>query len=256
VDTKREECPGPVRLNNPWLKSISQKIPEGGRVKTLKQFRLWALIGFLFLVLTVSFVSAQIKPDTFAGLKARSIGPANMSGRIGAIEGVSADPDVIYVGAAAGGVWKSTDSGTTWTPVFDDQPVASIGAISVYQKNPNIVWVGTGESKPRNSVSVGRGVYLSLDAGKTWKLMGLEKTEKIAKIQIHPDNPDVVYVAALGGTWGDSAERGVFKTVDGGKTWKKVLYVNEKTGADEMAMDPANPNKILVSMWEYRSWHR
>jgi photosystem II stability/assembly factor-like uncharacterized protein len=199
-------------------------------------------------------VSAQIKPDTFAGLKARSIGPANMSGRIGAIEGVAADFKVIYVGAAAGGVWKSTDSGTTWTPVFDDQPVASIGAIAVYQKNPNIVWVGTGESKPRNSVSVGRGVYLSLDAGKTWKLMGLEKAEKISKILIHPDNPDIVFIGALGGTWGDSAERGVFKTIDGGKTWKKVLYVNEKTGAAEMAMDPSNPNKILVSMWEHRRW--
>jgi photosystem II stability/assembly factor-like uncharacterized protein len=177
-----------------------------------------------------------------------------MSGRIGAIEAVIADPTVIYVGAAAGGVWKSTDSGTTWKPVFDDQPAASIGAIAVYQKNPNIVWVGTGESKPRNSVSVGRGVYLSLDAGKTWRLMGLEKTEKISKVLIHPDNPDVVWVAALGGTWADSAERGVFKTIDGGKTWKKVLYVNEKTGAGEMVMDPSNPNKILVAMWEHRRW--
>ena len=223
-------------------------------MRFLKRFQSLLFSVFLFLALTVSFLSAEIKPDTFAGLKARSIGPANMSGRIGAIEAVAADPNVIYVGAAAGGVWKSTDGGTTWTPVFDDQPVASIGAIAVYQKNPNIVWVGTGESKPRNSVSVGRGVYLSLDAGKSWKLMGLEKTEKISKVLIHPDNPEVVWVAALGGSWGDSAERGVFKTIDGGKTWKKVLYVNEKTGAAELAMDPSNPNKLLAAMWEHRRW--
>jgi photosystem II stability/assembly factor-like uncharacterized protein len=223
-------------------------------LKNFKQHNAWAFFTFLFLILAVFSLSAQIKPDVFAGLKARSIGPANMSGRIGAIEAVASNPDVIYVGGAAGGVWKSTDAGTTWTPIFDDQPVASIGAITVYQKNPNIVWVGTGESKPRNSVSVGRGVYLSLDAGKTWKLMGLEKTEKISKVLVHPDNPDVVFVAALGATWGDSAERGVFKTIDGGTTWKKILYVNEKTGAADIAMDPSNPNKILVAMWEHRRW--
>ncbi|MFZ2052880.1 MAG: hypothetical protein WAU81_01665 [Candidatus Aminicenantales bacterium] len=223
-------------------------------MKTSKQHELCSFFIFVLLILAVSSVSAQFKPDIFAGLKARSIGPANMCGRIGAIDAVIADPNVIYVGAAAGGVWKSADGGTTWTPVFDDQPVASIGAITIYQKNPNIIWVGTGESKPRNSVSVGRGVYLSLDAGKTWKLMGLEKTEKISKVLIHPDNPDIVYVGALGGTWGDSVERGVFKSSDGGKTWKKILYIDEKTGVADMAMDPSNPNKILVSMWEHRRW--
>ena len=212
---------------------------------------IWLLIG---LFLTVSFLSAQIKPDIFAGLKARSIGPANMSGRIGAIDAVAEDPNIIYVGGAAGGVWKSTDGGTTWTPVFDDQPVASIGAIAIYQKNPSIVWVGTGEAAPRNSVSIGRGVYRTLDAGRSWTCRGLEKTEKIAKILVHPDNPDIVFVAALGATWGDSPERGIFKTTDGGKTWKKILYVNEKTGAADMAMDPSNPNKILAAMWEHRRW--
>ena len=223
-------------------------------MKILRKTNFPSLVIFLFFALSANFLPAQIKPDILAGLKARSIGPANMSGRVSAIDGVAADSDTIYVGAAAGGVWKSTDGGTSWAPIFDDKPVASIGAITVYQKNPSIVWVGTGESKPRNSVSVGRGIYLSLDAGKTWTLMGLEKTEKISKILIHPDNPDIVYVAALGCTWGDSAERGVFKTVDGGKTWKKVLYVNEKTGAAEMVMDPSNPNKLIVSMWEHRRW--
>ncbi|MBN2198824.1 MAG: hypothetical protein JW747_03140 [Candidatus Aminicenantes bacterium] len=211
------------------------------------------LFGLIILSSSV-LLSAQINPDLLAGLKARSIGPANMSGRIGAIDAVASDPNVIYVGAAAGGVWKSTDGGVTWNPVFDDQPVASIGAICIFQKNPNIVWVGTGEAAPRNSVSVGRGVYLSLDAGKTWKAMGLEKTEKISKILIHPDNPDIVYVAALGPTWGDGAERGVFMTEDGGKTWEKTLHVDARTGASDLAMDPSNPRRILAGMWEHRRW--
>ena len=212
------------------------------------------LLIIILSLLTASFLSGQNKPDIFAGLKARNIGPANMSGRIGAIDAVDSDPNVIYVGAAAGGVWKSTDGGLTWLSVFDDQPVASIGAITVFQKNPNIIWVGTGEAAPRNSVSVGRGVYRSLDAGKTWKPMGLEKTEKISSILIDPDNPDIVYVGALGATWGDSTERGVFKSADGGKTWKKILYINEKTGVADMAMDPSNPNKVIVAMWEHRRW--
>ena len=221
-------------------------------MRSSKPQKIFAIIFIACLFIGLTSLSAQITRDTFAGLKARSIGPANMSGRIGAIEGVASDPNLIYVGAAAGGVWKSVDGGLTWTPVFDDQPVSSIGAIAVSPKNPNVVWVGTGEAAPRNSVSVGRGVFLSLDAGKTWKVMGLEKTEKIAKIIIHPDNPDVVFVAALGATWGDSPDRGVFKTTDGGKTWRKVLYVDEKTGAADLAMDPSNPNTLLVSMWEHR----
>jgi photosystem II stability/assembly factor-like uncharacterized protein len=199
-------------------------------------------------------LAAETNQDILAGLKARSIGPANMSGRIGWIEVAPSNPNVIYVGAAAGGVWKSVNSGLTWEPVFDDQPVASIGAIAVHPRNADQVWVGTGEAAPRNSVSVGRGVYRSNDGGKTWKLMGLEKTEKISEIVIHPDNPDVVLVGALGATWGDSAERGVYKTIDGGKTWRRVLYVNEKTGVSDLAMDPSNPNKILAAMWEHRRW--
>ena len=228
------------------------RLQKGGILNFLRWWKLWGFAVFSLLFVAASSLPAQIRPEVFAGLKARRIGPANMSGRIGAIDAVNGDPNVIYVGAAAGGVWKSVDAGLSWTPVFDDQPVASIGAITVFQKNPNIVWVGTGEAAPRNSVSVGRGVYRSLDAGKTWTLMGLEKTEKISSILIDPDNPDVVYVGALGATWGDSSERGVFKTADGGRTWKKTLYVNEKTGVADMAMDPSNPNKIIVAMWQHR----
>ena len=216
--------------------------------------RFLLVASILGVLLGSAFLSAQINRDALAGFKARPIGPANMSGRIGAIEGIASDPSVIYVGGAAGGVWKSTDSGLTWKPIFDDQPVASIGAIEVFPGNPNIVWVGTGEAAPRNSVSVGRGVFLSLDAGKSWKSVGLEKTERIAKIIARPDDPDTVLVAALGAAWGDSQDRGVYKTTDAGRTWKKVLYVNEKTGAADLAMDPANPNKVLAAVWEYRRW--
>jgi len=203
-------------------------------------------------LLASSLPAAKVDPQLLAGLKARSIGPANMSGRIGAIEAVASDPNIIYVGGACGGVFKSINGGLSWTPVFDDQPVSSIGAIAVNPSNPDVVWVGTGESKLRNSVGVGRGVYLSLDAGKTWKCMGLEKTDKISKILIDPRNSNVVYVGALGTTWGDSPERGVFKTTDGGKTWAKILYVDEKTGVADMVMDPSNPNKILAALWEHR----
>jgi photosystem II stability/assembly factor-like uncharacterized protein len=197
---------------------------------------------------------AENDPDLFSGLRARSIGPANMSGRIGAIDAVASDPNIIYVGTATGGLWKSMDRGLTWTPIMDDKPVSSIGAVAINQSNPDIVWVGTGEAAPRNSVGVGRGVYLTLDAGKTWKLLGLEKTEKICKILLDPNDPDIAYVGALGTTWGENPERGVFKTTDMGKTWEKILYVDEKTGVADMAMDPGNPNKIIAAMWEHRRW--
>lgn len=216
----------------------------------VKPFVVFAV--FLFVLSQLMF--AKIDPNLFKGLKARSIGPANMSGRIGAIDAVAANPNIIYVGGAAGGVWKSVNGGIAWEPVFDDQPVSAIGAIAINQSNPDIVWVGTGEAAPRNSVGVGRGVYLTVDGGKTWKCLGLEKTEKISKILLHPDNPDVAYVGALGATWGDSPERGVYRTVDGGKTWTKVLYVDEKTGVADMAIDPCNPNKIIAAMWEHRRW--
>jgi len=190
----------------------------------------------------------------FSGIKARSIGPAGMSGRIGAIEAVVSRPEVIYVGAATGGIWKTENGGVTWRPVFDDQPVASIGALAVFQPNPSIVWCGTGEGNPRNSAGVGNGVYRTLDGGKTWTHLGLEKSERIARLALDPRNPDTAYAASLGPAWGDGAERGVFKTTDGGKSWQKVLYIDQKTGAADLAMDPQNPDKLFAAMWEYRRW--
>ena len=193
-------------------------------------------------------------PDLLAGLRARSIGPAAMSGRVTVIEGVAADPRTLYVGAASGGIWKSVNAGLTWEPIFDDQPVASIGAIAVFQKSPDVVWVGTGEGNVRNSASGGNGVYRSLDGGKTWTHLGLDATERIARIVLHPNDPDVAWVAALGREWGENPERGVYQTEDGGKTWKKLLYVDARTGAADLVIDPSNPRKLLAAMWQYRRW--
>lgn len=193
-------------------------------------------------------------PDPFAGLKARSIGPAGMSGRVAAVAGDPSDPSILYVGAATGGVWKSTNRGTTWTPVFDDQAVHAIGAIAVAPSNPSVVWVGTGEGNVRNSVSIGKGVYRSLDGGRTWKHLGLEQTERIYRIAVHPANADAAFVCAPGQEWGENKERGVFKTTDGGRTWTHVLAVNEKTGCGDVVMDPSNPDKLFAAMWEFRRW--
>ncbi|HEY7214225.1 MAG TPA: hypothetical protein VIC28_06315, partial [Thermoanaerobaculia bacterium] len=180
---------------------------------------------FVVLVLLASSARAAVDPDLLAGMKARSIGPAGMSGRVAAIAAVESNPNVVYAGTATGGLWKSTNGGLTWDPLFDDQPVSSIGAVAIYQASPDIVWVGTGEGNPRNSASIGNGVYRSLDGGKTWAHLGLEKTERIPRVVLHPTNPNVAWVAALGQEWGENPDRGVFKTVDGGKTWRKVLYV-------------------------------
>ncbi len=197
---------------------------------------------------------AQIDSAKLGGLRARSIGPAGMSGRVAAVDVVIDNPDIIYVGAATGGVWKSEDGGTTWTPIFDDQPVAAIGAVTIDQTNPAVVWVGTGEGNPRNSISVGNGIYKSIDGGRTWSHLGLEKTERIHRIILDPRDTDTAYVATLGQTWGENEERGVYKTTDGGITWEQILYVNERTGAADLAMDPTNPNKLFAAMWEYRRW--
>jgi photosystem II stability/assembly factor-like uncharacterized protein len=198
--------------------------------------------------------SQQVDMDLFKSMKTRNVGPAGMSGRITSIDAVDANPTIIYAGAASGGLWKSTSGGITWDPIFDDQKIHSIGAISIYQKNPDLIWVGTGEGNPRNSLTMGGGVYRSLDAGKTWDLMGLEKTKAIHRIIIHPEDPNTVFVGAIGSPWGEQEDRGVYKTTDGGKTWKKILYVDAKTGVGEMIMDPNNPNKIFVNMWQHRRY--
>lgn len=217
-------------------------------MKSLKLF-------FAAFLLAATWAPAQkLDMEKLKGMPARSIGPAAMSGRITAIDVVANDRDVMYVGSASGGLWKSTSGGVNWEPVFDKEAAMSIGAVAIQQSNPSVVWVGTGEGNPRNSLNGGYGLYKSLDGGKSWKLMGLEKTRNIYRIVIDPQDPNTVYVGAIGSPWGEHPERGVFKTTDGGQTWEKILYVNERTGCAELVMDPTNPNKLFAAMWEHRRW--
>lgn len=199
-----------------------------------------------------SVTSATLSLTQFKNLKPRNIGPAGMSGRITAIDAVVANPNIFYVGAASGGVWKTENSGHSWVPVFDDQPIQNIGAIAIQQSNPSVVWVGTGEGNPRNSLNLGAGIYKTLDAGKTWKKMGLDKTICIHRVVIDPANPNTVYVAAIGNPFAEHPERGLFKTTDGGETWNKILYANDTTGCADLVMDPSNPNKLIAAMWQYK----
>ncbi len=213
-----------------------------------------AILTVTFLVALLGFdIQAQkVDISKLEGIKSRAIGPAGMSGRVTSIDVVLQDTDIIYAGTASGGLWKSTSGGIDWKPIFDDQKVASVGAITIQQSNPDVIWVGTGEGNPRNSITGGYGVYKSLDAGKTWKLVGLEGTRNVHRIIIHKDDPNTVYVAAIGSPWGEHPERGVFRTKDGGNTWEKILFVDNKTGAADLVVDPVNPNKMIAAMWQHR----
>ncbi len=204
------------------------------------------LLATLFLFASSAF--AQADPAVFNQLEFRFIGPEG--NRAIAIAGVPGDPMINYIGAASGGIWKTDDGGVSWKPVFDDQDVSSIGSLAIAPSNPDVVWAGTGETFViRPAHAMGDGIYKSTDAGKTWAHMGLEKTGRIGRIIVHPTNPDIAYAAALGHTYGPQRERGVYKTTDGGKTWKQILFVDENTGAAELALDPENPNRLLAGMW-------
>jgi photosystem II stability/assembly factor-like uncharacterized protein len=201
--------------------------------------------------------AAEARPaDPYPGLKYRFIGPPG--NRVSAVVGVSGDPSTYYAGAASGGVWKSTDGGIHWKPIFDEQPAQSIGSIAIAPSDPNVVWVGTGEPFIRSNVSLGNGIYKSTDAGKTWKHVGLEKTGRIGRIAIDPGNPDRVFAAALGTCYGAQQERGVYRTTDGGKTWERVLFVDENTGVSDLAMDPNNPRTLFAGAWQIdiKTWGR
>ncbi|MGJ8685180.1 MAG: WD40/YVTN/BNR-like repeat-containing protein [Nonlabens sp.] len=209
------------------------------------------LLLCLCLISSIAF-SQKLDLELVKNLKPRNIGPGGMSGRVTSIDVVHDNPEIIYAGTASGGLWKSINGGITWDPIFEDEVTASVGAVAIQQSNPSVVWVGTGEGNPRNSLNGGYGIYKSLDGGKSWKSMGLEKTRNIHRVVIDPTNPDVVYAAAIGSPWGIHPERGVFKTTDGGKTWKKILYTNDKSGAADLVMDPTNPNKLIAAMWEHK----
>ena len=188
--------------------------------------------------------------DWMAKLEWRSIGPANMSGRIVALAVYEADPTTWWAATASGGLLKTTNDGRTFTHQFDREATVSIGDVAVAPSDPNIVWVGTGEANPRNSVSYGNGVYKSTDGGATWTHKGLDATFQTGRIEIHPDDPNVVYVGSLGRLYGPNEDRGLYKTTDGGETWKKILYVDEKTGVMDVNLRPGAPDTLLVATYE------
>jgi len=214
-----------------------------------------SLLAVFALVLAGPFFPQSPSPEANLAkdLKWRNIGPANMTGRISAFDALDKDFTQVLVGGASGGVWKSANAGTTWEPIFEKYGTSSIGDVAFFQKNPNIIWVGTGEECVRNSVEWGDGVYKSVDGGKTFKRMGLETTQTIGKVLPHPNDPDVCYVAAAGHPWGYTGDRGLFKTTDGGKTWQKLgggLPNDGKTGAMDLVMDPRNADVLYVTFWQ------
>lgn len=226
---------------------------------TSKSFVLVAAIVLLSLASLQPGHAQQAAPigtDVYRGLHWRFIGPEG--NRFSAAAGVPGDPHVYYVGAASGGIYKTTDAGVNWQPMFDRQPVQSIGSLAVAASDPNTVWAGTGEGKIRSHISIGQGIYKSLDAGKTWALMGLEQTGRIPRLVIDPRDSNVVFACALGHAYGPQAERGVFRTTDGGVTWTKVLFVDDNTGCSDIAMDPKNPRVLFAGMWqlEIHTWGR
>jgi photosystem II stability/assembly factor-like uncharacterized protein len=210
-----------------------------------------ALLCILAMAAYAAPLAAQVNPDLFGGMKWRQIGPFR-GGRVVAVSGVPGDPATWYFGGVAGGVWKSSNAGNTWQPVFDDQKIASIGAIAVAGSDHNIIYVGTGEACPRGNITYGNGVYKSLDAGKTWQHVGLADTRQIGAIIVHPQNPDIAFVAALGHAFGPNDERGIFRTADGGKTWQRVLFRDRDTGGIDVAFDPHDPNTLFASLWQMR----
>ncbi|MEQ8574121.1 MAG: glycosyl hydrolase, partial [Fulvivirga sp.] len=204
----------------------------------------------LLLLILVSFnVYAQsLSDEAFENIKFRFIGPEG--NRAIAVAGVPGNEDISYIGAASGGLWKTTDRGLNWEPIFDDQEASSIGSVALAPSDPDQVWVGTGETFViRPAHAMGDGIYKSSDAGATWTNMGLEKSGRIGRVIIHPTDTNIVYAAVLGHTYGPQQDKGVYKTTDGGKSWKKILFVDEGTGAADLAMDPQNPNILYAAMW-------
>ena len=211
---------------------------------------------FIFTISLLTNLSSQNKKDNiwaddnFTGLQFRSIGPALMSGRISDIAVHPEDDNIWYLTVGSGGVWKTTNAGVTWTPIFDDQGSYSIGCVTIDPNNPHIVWIGTGEDLGGRHFGYGDGVYRSDDGGKTWKNMGLKNSEHVSKILIHPENSNIVWVASQGPLWSKGGDRGVYKSTDGGKNWTNVWSDNEWTGATELVMDPRNPDRLYLASWQ------
>ena len=212
------------------------------------------VLSLLFSVLTF-VLDAQLSTSdiSFGDLRARSIGPATMSGRISTVDGVHKEPHILYVGAASGGLWKSESAGARFEAIFDEYN-QSIGDIAIDQNHPDTVWVGTGEPWVRNSVSIGDGIYVTTNGGRTWSHKGLPSSEHIAKVLVHPTSSNVIYVAVQGRLWSESEERGVFRSTDFGQSWEKVLYVDSNTGAADLTISQENPDVLFAAMWEHRRY--
>src|SRR5919205_1138818 len=213
--------------------------------------RLAALLAAALLFNSHAASARQYDPSLFGGLRWRLLGPFR-GGRSNGVAGVRTEPDTFYFGAVGGGVWKTVNAGRTWSPVFDSQPFSSIGALAVAPSNPRVVYVGTGEADMRSQISYGNGMYRSTDAGATWTHLGLDDTRQISRVLVDPKNADVAFVAALGHAYGPNAERGVYRTRDGGKTWQKVLFKNPDVGAADLALDPSDSRVVYASLWNTR----
>lgn len=225
-------------------------------------FRIFCTILLAALCISVGSVSPASAQDNtevpalYQNLDFRSIGPAVTGGRIHDIEALENDPSTLYVASASGGLWKTVNKGTTWEPIFEDQPVSTFGDIAIAPSNSDVIWAGTGGQNNRQSTSWGNGVYRSTDAGKSWTHLGLTNTRHIGRVKVHPENPDVAYVAALGNLWKGTKERGVYKTTDGGESWEKVLYIGKYTGAVDLVMDPEDPHTLYAATYQRlrRTW--
>src|SRR5664279_384050 len=229
--------------------SLMSAIP----MKLYRRMTLVALTAALVLPATSARAqqrTTSLDSATLAFFGWRNVGPADMGGRVADIAGIPSPSKTFYVAAAAGGIWKTTNAGTTFRPVFDSERVVSMGALAIAPSDTNQVWAGTGEQNSRNSISPGGGIYRSTDGAKTWKLMGLEKTQQIGRIVVHPTDPNIVYVAALGHVWDANPERGLYKTTDGGKTWQLIKFVSDKAGFIDVAMDPSNPDVLYASSYQ------
>src|SRR6266550_7497890 len=213
--------------------------------------RLLSITAGTSLLVAAQIASAQtLDSATVAGFRWRTVGPSNFMGRLSDVAGIPGPSKTVFIAASGGGIWKTTNNGVTWRPVFDDKNIIAMGMLAIAPTDTNIVWAGTGEPNTRNTIEPGAGIYKSTDGGLTWKLMGLEKTQHIGRIAVNPTNPNVVYVAALGAAWKSNPERGIYKTEDGGATWKLVKFVNDKTGFIDIAIDPKNPNVIWASAYQ------